>query len=71
MNWLIPGWSMVVVLLLAFLGFRQRYSEQAFLSSYEDVWGLMGAVFHTPIVPIAAFAFFAFLAHSSKSKREE
>jgi hypothetical protein len=71
MKWLILGWSLVVVLLWAFLTFRQRFSEQAIFYAYEDVWGFMGVVFLTWVIPVAVFAFFAFLAHSSKSKKEE
>ena len=71
MKRLILGWSLVVVLLWAFLAFRQRFSEQAIFYTYEDVWGFMGVVFLTWLIPIAVFAFFAFLAHSSKSKKEE
>jgi len=71
MKWLILGWSLVVVLLWAFLAFRQRYSDQSIFYTYEDVWGFMGVVFLTWIIPIATFAFFVFLAQSSKSKKEE
>ncbi len=70
-KWLILGWSLVVVLLWAFLAFRQRFSEQAIFYSYEDVWGFMGVVFLTWLIPICVFVFFAFLARSSKSKKEE
>ncbi|KPK88000.1 MAG: hypothetical protein AMJ94_16080 [Deltaproteobacteria bacterium SM23_61] len=71
MKWLILGWSLVVVLLWAYLAFRQRYSDQAIFYTYEDVWGFMGVVFLTWIIPIATFAFFAFLAQSSSTKKEE
>ncbi|HXZ35795.1 MAG TPA: hypothetical protein VEL68_07245 [Thermodesulfobacteriota bacterium] len=71
MKWLILGWSLVVVLMWAFLAFRQRFSEQAIFYTSEDVWGFMGVVFLTWLIPIAVFAFFAFLTHSSKSKKEE
>lgn len=71
MKWLILGWSLVVVLLWAFLAFRQRYSDQAIFYTHEDVWGFMGVVFLTWIIPVATFAFFAFLAHSSRTKKEE
>ena len=68
MKWLVLGWSMVVVLLWAFLSFRQWRSDQALFPTAEDLWGFMGIVFFTWIVPIAVFAFFAFLARSSKSE---
>jgi len=71
MKWLILGWSLVVVLMWAFLAFRQRFSEQAIFYTSEDVWGFMGVVFLTWLIPVAVFAFFAFLTHSSKSKKEE
>ncbi len=68
MKWLVLGWSMVVVLLWAFLSFRQWLSDQALFPTVEDLWGFMGVVFLTWIIPIAVFAFFAFLARSSKSE---
>jgi len=71
MKWLVLGWSMVVILLWAFLSFRQWVGGQPLFFSREDVWGFMGIVFLTWIIPIATFAFFAFLAHSSRPKKEE
>jgi hypothetical protein len=71
MKWLILGWSLVVVLLWSFLAFRQRYSDQSIFYTYEDVWGFMGVVFLTWIIPVATFAFFALLARSSRTKKEE
>lgn len=71
MKWLILGWSLVVVLLWAFLAFRQRFSEQAIFYTFEDVWGFRRAVFLTWLIPIVAFAFFSFLAESSKSGKGE
>jgi hypothetical protein len=68
MKWLILGWSLVVVLLWAFLSFRQWLGGQALFPRSEDLWGFMGVVFLCWIVPIAVFAFFAFLARSSKSE---
>jgi len=68
MKWLILGWSLVVVLLWAFLSFRQLLTDQALFPSREDLWGFMGVVFLSWIIPIAVFAFFAFLARSSKSE---
>lgn len=68
MKWLILGWSLVVVLLWAFLSFRQWLTNQALFPSSEDLWGFMGVVFLTWIIPVAVFAFFAFLARSSKSE---
>ncbi len=68
MKWLILGWSLVVVLLWAFLSFRQVLTDQALFPEREDLWGFMGVVFITWIVPIIAFAFFAYLARSSKQQ---
>ena len=62
LRWLILGWSLVVVLLWAFLSFRQVQTEQALFPSQEDLVGFMGVVFLTWIVPVGVFAFFAFLA---------
>ncbi|MBM4331593.1 MAG: hypothetical protein FJ117_10285 [Deltaproteobacteria bacterium] len=69
MKWLIMGWSMVVVLLWAFLSFRQWQSDQALFGNREDLVGFMGIVFLTWIVPIAIFAFFAFLDRGTKKNR--
>ena len=68
MKWLIVGWSLVVVLLWAFLSFRQWHGEQALFGSREDVLGFMGTVFLTWIIPIAICAFFAFLAAHAQRK---
>ncbi len=68
LKWLILGWSMVVVLLWAFLSFRQWQSDQALFDSREDLFGFMGIVFLTWIIPIGIFAFFSFLARSSKDQ---
>lgn len=68
MKWLILGWSLVVVLLWAFLSFRQWLSDQALFPSSDDLWGFMGVVFLTWIIPVAVFAFFAFLARSPKNQ---
>jgi hypothetical protein len=66
MKWLVVGWSMVIVLLWSFLSFRQWRSGQALFPTIADLWGFMGVVFLTWIIPLAVFAFFAFLARSSK-----
>ena len=68
MKWLILGWSMVVILLWVFLSLRQSQSDQALFVNREDVFGFMGVVFLTWIIPIGIFAFFAYLARSSKSQ---
>ncbi len=68
MKWLILGWSLVVVLLWAFLASRQRFSDQAIFCSSEDLWGFMAIVFLTWVIPIATFAFFVFLLRSSKDR---
>ncbi len=68
MKWLIVGWSLVVVLLWAFLSFKQWQGEQALFGTREDVWGFMGTVFLTWIIPIAICAFFAFLAAHTQRK---
>ena len=68
MKWLILGWSLVVVLLWAFLSLRQVQSDQPLFPSIEDLWGFMGVVFLTWIIPVAVFAFFAYLARSSKTE---
>ena len=67
MKWLILGWSMVVVLLWAFLSFRQGQLDQPLFPGREDLIGFMGVVFLTWFIPVAVFAFFAFLARSSKN----
>lgn len=67
MKWLILGWSGVVVLLWAFLSFRQWRSDLVLFDSREDLFGFMAIVFLTWIAPIAVFAFFAFLGRSSKN----
>ncbi len=67
MKWLIVGWSLVVVLLWAFLSFKQRLGEEPLFGTREDVLGFMSMVFLTWIIPIAVFAFFVFLAaHTQK-----
>jgi len=66
MKWLILGWSLVVVLLWAFLSFRQWQAEQTLFGSREDLFGFMGVVFLTWIAPVMVFAFFAFLARLKK-----
>jgi hypothetical protein len=45
--------------------------DQPLFYSREDVWGFMGIVFLTWIIPIAIFAFFGYLAYSSKSKQDK
>jgi hypothetical protein len=70
MKWLVLGWSMVVFLLWAFLSFRQWVGDQPLFADRENVWGFMGVVFLTWIIPVALFAFFGYLAHSSKSKQD-
>jgi hypothetical protein len=69
MKWLVLGWSLVVAVLWAFLSFRQWVGDQPLFFSREDVWGFMGIVFLTWIIPIAIFAFFGYLAYSSKPKQ--
>jgi len=69
MKWLILGWSMVVVLLWAFLSFRQWQGDQVLFGNREDLWGFMGIVFLTWIIPIAIFAFFAYLAKETKASK--
>jgi hypothetical protein len=71
MKWLVLGWSLVVVVLWAFLSFRQWVGDQPLFYSREDVSGFMGIVFLTWIIPIAFFAFFGYLAYSSKSKQDK
>jgi hypothetical protein len=71
MKWLVLGWSLVVVILWAFLSFRQWVGDQPLFHGREDVWGFMGIVFLTWIIPIAFFAFFGYLAYSSKSKQDK
>jgi hypothetical protein len=66
-KWLILGWSLVVVLLWAFLSFRQWQTGEALFPAPEDLVGFMALVFLTWLVPIAVFAFFAFLARPKKS----
>jgi hypothetical protein len=68
MKWLILGWSLVVVLLWAFLSFKQRFGEEALFGAREDVLGFMTMVFLTWIIPIAVFAFFAFLGGHAEKK---
>ncbi len=67
LKWLILGWSLVVVLLWAFLSFRQWQTGEALFAGGEDLIGFMAMVFLTWLVPIAVLAFFAFLA---RPKRE-
>lgn len=67
MKWLIVGWSLVTVLLWSFLSFRQLMTGQALFPSSDDLWGFMGIVFLSWIIPVAVFGLFAFFARSSKS----
>ncbi len=67
MKWLIVGWSFVIVLLWAFLSFRQLITGQALFPSSDDLWGFMGIVFLSWIIPVVVFGLFAFFARSSKS----
>ncbi len=67
LKWLIVGWSLVIVLLWSFLSFRQLMTGQALFPSSDDLWGFMGIVFLSGIVPVAVFGLVAVFARSSNS----